>query len=243
MGDTAYGYIRGPAASGDKCDPLADQERVVRDFAAAHGLAVARIFTDTGPLGATKWRERPVGKALADILQAGDCIIAPSIDRISRIAPDILVAIAVCQDSGIGLYLADTGHDIAREDNAALVTAILTATASERRRHGIALLKSDRKVRGSRPGIPPFGWRRTGDGQFAEDPHQQDLIIRMVAARARGLSLREIVEKMQQEGTRISESGVAKVLAAYARRASLKPTTGPISADQGSRTNQPATGP
>jgi DNA invertase Pin-like site-specific DNA recombinase len=242
MGDTAYGYIRGPAASGDKCDPLADQESVVRDFAAAHGLAVARIFTDTGPLGATKWRERPAGKALANILQAGDCIIAPSIDRISRIAPDILVAIAVCQDSGIGLYLADTGHDIAREDNAALVTAVLTATASERRRHRIALLKPDHKVR-ARPGIPPFGWRRTGDGQLAEDPHQQDLIIRMVAARARGLSLREIVEKMQQEGTRISQNGVARVLAAYARRASLKPTTGPISADQGSRTNQPETGP
>ena len=107
MDPAVFGYIRVSQAEGES--GLATQRRILTD----HGLRDDRIFTD---VASGRNMRRPAWKQLREILQPGDVVVVPRIDRLARNLSEGLRTIEELHAQGIYIRsLAeglDTGGDI-----------------------------------------------------------------------------------------------------------------------------------
>ena len=106
MDPAVFGYIRVSQAEGES--GLATQRRILTD----HGLRDDRIFTD---VASGRNMRRPAWKQLREILQLGDVVVVPRIDRLARNLSEGLRTIEELHAQGIDIRsLAeglDTGDD------------------------------------------------------------------------------------------------------------------------------------
>ena len=106
MDPAVFGYIRVSQAEGES--GLATQRRILTD----HGLRDDRIFTD---VASGRNMRRPAWKQLREILQPGDVVVVPRIDRLARNLSEGLRTIEELHAQGIDIRsLAeglDTGDD------------------------------------------------------------------------------------------------------------------------------------
>ena len=106
MDPAVFGYIRVSQAEGES--GLATQRRILTD----HGLRDDRIFTD---VASGRNMRRPAWKQLREILQPGDVVVVPRIDRLARNLSEGLRTIEELHAQGIYIRsLAeglDTGDD------------------------------------------------------------------------------------------------------------------------------------
>ena len=106
MDPAVFGYIRVSQAEGES--GLATQSRILND----HGLRDDRIFTD---VASGRNMRRPAWKQLREILQPGDVVVVPRIDRLARNLSEGLRTIEELHAQGIYIRsLAeglDTGDD------------------------------------------------------------------------------------------------------------------------------------
>lgn len=125
----------------------------------AEGIRRDRIYTDTGS-GMTPPDKRPGWTALMGVVESGDCVIIPRLDRLSRsLAAGIAVMDSLVRQ-GVGVRclappLAFLPHDPAGR----LMVGVLMAFAEfewqqtrERIREGLARAKAE----GRQPGKPPI---------------------------------------------------------------------------------------
>ena len=180
------------------------------------------MFVERGVSGSKPLADRPQGAALLAVLQPGDVVITPKLDRMFRSALDALDVLAKLKATGISLHMIDLGGDTTGNGVSKLVFTILSAVAEaerDRTRECIAEVKRDQRQRGRYlGGIAPFGWHVGEQGELVPVPEQQRAIETMKRLRAKGLALRAIAEKVTAAGTPISHVGVKKALAAAARR-------------------------
>ena len=106
MDPAVFGYIRVSQAEGES--GLATQRRILN----AHGLRDDRIFTD---VASGKNMRRPSWTELRGMLNPGDTVVVPRIDRLARNLTEGLRTIEELHDQGINIRsLAeglDTGDD------------------------------------------------------------------------------------------------------------------------------------
>ena len=106
MDPAVFGYIRVSQAEGES--GLATQRRILTD----HGFRDDRIFTD---VASGRNMRRPAWKQLREILQPGDVVVVPRIDRLARNLSEGLRTIEELHAQGIYIRsLAeglDTGDD------------------------------------------------------------------------------------------------------------------------------------
>ena len=106
MDPAVFGYIRVSQAEDES--GLATQRRILTD----HGLRDDRIFTD---VASGRNMRRPAWKQLREILQPGDVVVVPRIDRLARNLSEGLRTIEELHAQGIYIRsLAeglDTGDD------------------------------------------------------------------------------------------------------------------------------------
>ena len=185
-----------------------------------HGLAIDRIFVERAVSGSVPVTERPEGKALFALLEKGDVVMAPKLDRLFRSALDALV---VVED----LTQARRRVAPARPRRRHLEQWPVQAVPDDRRRlrrgrarpdpERVGQSKADQKARGRfLGGTVPFGYRRAGeDGEFLV-PHEaeQEAIREIKRLKAQGKALRAISEAMKAKGFVISHEGVSRVLKA-----------------------------
>jgi putative DNA-invertase from lambdoid prophage Rac len=229
-----YGYCRvSTVAQADEGLSLEVQQRQILGHAQAQvkGLTVTRMFVERGVSGSKPLADRPEGAKLLAILQPGDTVITPKLDRMFRNAENALKVLRELQARSVSLHMIDLGGDVTGNGVSKLVFTILSAVAEnerERTRERISEVKADERRKGRFLGgaRPPFGWRKapdkqTGKGYTLEPiPKQQAAIQRMQQLQAEGLALRPIAERIRQElGVTISHAGVGKALAAAERRA------------------------
>jgi DNA invertase Pin-like site-specific DNA recombinase len=214
-----YGYIRvSTDRQADEGESLGTQQRVIEGYAMMNGLSPDSIFVERGVSGSKPFGDRPEGGRLLAVLEAGDVVITPKLDRMFRSALDALNVLGRLKDRGVNLHMIDLGGDVTGNGVSKLVFTILSAVAEAERdriRERIREVKSDqRKRKRYLGGIVPFGWRVGADGALIEVPDQQTAIRRIVELRRKGLSLRAISTAMVTDGVRLSHEGIKNVLTA-----------------------------
>jgi len=214
----SYGYVRVSIdRQADEGESLGAQQRVIEGYAMMNGFVLDQMFVERGVSGSKPLRERPEGGRLLALLQPGDIIITPKLDRMFRSALDALDVLAAIQKRGVSLHMIDLGGDVTGNGISKLVFTILSAVAEAERdriRERIRDVKSDqRRRRRYLGGIVPFGWKVGADGELIEVHEQQAAIRRCLEMRAEGRSLRAIASALKKkEGISLSHEGVKRIL-------------------------------
>jgi len=221
---TTYGYARvSTIKQADEGESLEVQERTIAGYALMHGMKVDQVFVERGVSGSKPLSDRPQGGALLAVIQAGDVIITPKLDRMFRSALDALAVLADLKARGVSLHMIDLGGDVTGNGISKLVFTILSAVAEaerDRTRERITEVKRDQRTRGRYlGGVPPFGWRVGETGELVAVPEQQAALARMRVMRAEGAPLRAIAEQITATGVKISHMGVKLALTANDREA------------------------
>lgn len=201
------------ASEGESLDV---QRRTIAGYALMHGMAVDRVFVERAVSGSVPLNDRPQGAALLALVQPGDSIITPKLDRMFRSALDALAVLSRLRERSVALHMVDLGGDVATNGISKLVFTILSAVAEaerDRTRERVAEVKRDQKQRNRYlGGTPPFGWRVGDDGQLVAEPEQQAALLKMRGLKATGMSLRRVADHMNSIGVRISHVGVKNAL-------------------------------
>ena len=187
------------------------------------GLAVRQVFVERGVSGSKPLGDRPEGAKLLAVLQPGDVVITPKLDRMFRSALDALDVLGNLKAAGVNLHMIDLGGDVTGNGVSKLVFTILSAVAEaerDRTRERIAEVKRDQRTRGRYlGGAVPWGYRVGERGELVPIPEQQAALKRMQKLREQGLALRAIADKMKAAGVSISHAGVKNALVAAERSA------------------------
>ena len=212
-----YGYTRvSTDRQADEGESLGAQQRVIEGYAMMLGLKVDEMFVERGVSGSKPLRDRPQGQRLLAMLQPGDVLITPKLDRMFRSALDALDVLGQIQKRGVTLHMIDLGGDVTGNGISKLVFTILSAVAEAERdriRERIRDVKADQRQRQRYLGGKlPFGWRVGQDGELVEVPEQQAAVKRARKLRAKGLSLRAIAADLSEKGFRLSHEGVKRVV-------------------------------
>ena len=212
-----YGYTRvSTDRQADQGESLGAQQRVIEGYAMMLGLQIDEMFVERGVSGSKPLGERPEGGRLLAVLNAGDVVITPKLDRMFRSALDALDVLGQVQKRGVVLHMVDLGGDVTGNGISKLVFTILSAVAEAERdriRERIRDVKADQRQRQRYlGGKVPFGWKVVGDGELVEVPEQQAALKRARKLRANGLSLRAIAADLGKKGMRISHEGVKRIV-------------------------------
>jgi putative DNA-invertase from lambdoid prophage Rac len=218
-GGRCYGYARvSTTMQADEGESLEVQQRQLAGYAQMNGLAIDKVFVERGVSGSKPLGDRPQGSALLAVLQPGDVVITPKLDRMFRSALDALDVLGRLKQAGVSLHMIDLGGDTTGNGVSKLVFTILSAVAEaerDRTRERITEVKRDQRQRGRYlGGKPPFGWRVGEAGELVPVPEQQAAIRRMRNLKDQGFALRTIADTMTASGVQISHVGVKKALAA-----------------------------
>lgn len=214
-----YGYCRvSTDRQADEGESLGAQQRTIEGYAMMHGLVIDGIYVERGVSGSKPLADRPEGGRLLAVLDHGDVVITPKLDRMFRSALDALDCFGKLKELGVSLHMIDLGGDVTGNGISKLVFTILSAVAEaerERIRERVRDVKKDQKSRGRYlGGIVPFGWKRGDDGSLVEIAEQQAAIVKIRALRIEGQSLRSIAAAIAEDGIKLSHEGVAAVLRA-----------------------------
>jgi putative DNA-invertase from lambdoid prophage Rac len=212
-----YGYTRvSTDRQADEGESLGAQQRVIEGYAMMLGLEVDEMFVERGVSGSKPLRDRPEGQRLLAMLEPGDVLITPKLDRMFRSALDALDVLGQIQKRGVTLHMIDLGGDVTGNGISKLVFTILSAVAEAERdriRERIRDVKADQRQRQRYLGGKlPFGWRVGQHGELVEVPEQQAALKRARKLRAKGLSLRAIAADLSEKGFRLSHEGVKRVV-------------------------------
>jgi len=229
-----YGYARvSTLQQADEGLSLEVQQRQILGHAQVQGLTVTRMFVERGVPGSKPLADRPEGGALLQLLQPGDTVITPKLDRMFRSAQNALDVLAQLKGRGVSLHMIDLGGDVTCNGVSKLVFTILSAVA-ENERERITEVTADERRKGRFLGgaRAPFGLRKVPDTRVVNgvtlvkgytlepDPEQQAAIRRMIELHDEGYSLRQIAERIWDGmQIRISHAGVGNVLHAQAAAA------------------------
>ena len=94
MGPAVFGYVRVSQAEGES--GLATQRRILNE----HGIRDDRIFAD---IASGRTMRRPSWGALREMLQPGDMVVVPRLDRLARNLAEGLRTVQELHVQGIGI--------------------------------------------------------------------------------------------------------------------------------------------
>lgn len=212
-----YGYCRvSTGRQAEEGESLGVQERRVRGYAMQHDLDLTGVYIERGVSGSKPLADRPEGGKLLAVLQPGDALVTPKLDRMFRSALDALDVMGSLRDRGIALHMIDLGGDVTGDGHAKLIFTILAAVAEAERdkvRERVTDIKQDQRSRGRYlGGAVPFGFVATPDGALVEHEGQQGAIRDASALRAKGASLRAVSATLKASGHELSHAAWARVL-------------------------------
>ena len=173
---------------------LAAQSASCAAYAAKAGINVIGTFTDAAISGAAGIEDRPGLMAAVAGLRRGDALVVYRRDRIGRDDLAILMIERAVSRKGATILSADgigNGSDPSSQLMKGIVDAFSVYELAMIRSRTKAALAAKRKA-GERTGEVPFGWRLDDAGRLAEDAAEQNVLAKIMACRAAGMSLRQI---------------------------------------------------
>jgi len=202
---TIYGYTRvstsEQAANGDS---LETQQKILMGYAQSKGeeLTPDNIFVEAGVSGSSEFKKRPEGSKLYDLLQHGDMLIVPKIDRGFRNIRDALNTLHDLKERGVSVHFIDLGGDATCNGISQILFTILGAFADFERSRIAQRISEVKQVQKSKGiyvgGVPPFGYL-IEEGRLIPDPSKTVVLERMVELRRELVSYRRIGLAIQKE--------------------------------------------
>jgi len=200
-----YGYVRvSTLQQATEGESLETQKRQVISYAESRGLSLSceNVFIEKGVSGGDEFNSRPQGSRLVSVLNAGDVLIFPKLDRGFRNTRDALNTLHNLKELGVSVHSIDLGGDVTGNGVGAIIFTILSAFATfekERIASRIKEVKQRRKAEGYFVG----GRRGFGfdvvDGRLVFNQDEQKLIKKMRRMVANGRSLTEIHRWLNQD--------------------------------------------
>ena len=109
-----YGYVR--VSTQEQCRSgvsIDQQKQLITNFSInKYNRAIDEWFIDDGVSGTTDILERPASRAMTDVIEEHDVVIATRLDRFSRSAQDLLSTIPILEDIGIQLFFCEQFGDM-----------------------------------------------------------------------------------------------------------------------------------
>ncbi len=214
-----YGYARvSTLAQAREGESLEAQFRQIQAYAVSKGLDLAEsdVFVEAGVSGGIEFQLRPEGGRLFQLVQKGDLIIFPKLDRAFRNTRNALNVLHDLKERGIHIHFIDLGGDVTGNGIGAIVFTILSAFATfekERIATRIREVKQIKKAQGKfTGGRRAFGYKVV-DSMKVPKPDEQLVITEMRKLRSRGASYRDIGKWLgDHRKLTISPMGVRHIL-------------------------------
>lgn len=190
---------------------LAAQVAAIEAHAARNGITITGRFEDAGVSGAADIEDRPGLAAAIGALRRGDVLLTAKRDRLGR---DVMLVMTIERMVGRRGARIVSCDGIGNGDGAAdqFMRTIMDAAAQfERgliRARTKAAMHAKRKA-GERTGEVPFGWALGTDGKLVPVAHEQEVIRRIEALRADGMSYRAVAQVLTDAGI-VTKKGVSK---------------------------------
>lgn len=178
-------YCYGRVSTDEQENSIDNQRQKLEAYAHQTGLPFGGAFLDEDQSAFNiPLRRRREGKKLWDLLQPGDTVVIPAVDRAFRSNSDAWNTLDAWHSMGIKLVLMDMNIDTSTP-NGELVFGIRLASAryesrmnSSRQREIFSYLRKAGRPYG---GLRPYGWQRDGKEWKQCEAERQlgDRIIRM----------------------------------------------------------------
>lgn len=225
----AVGYVRVSTQEQVDGTSLTSQEEQIRAYATLKGLDLVDVLIDGGISGGKPLGDRPEGRKLADMVDAGEvqAVIITKLDRGFRSTVDCLQTVQAWEKGGIALHICDMGGSAVDTTSPAgrfMLTVLVAAAEMERGRirERCNEGRRARKSQGYRIGEIPFGWDLGEGGRLVKVDSEQEIIQRVRSLKAKGWSFRQIAEDLNRDGLRTKKGAAwthVQVASVYRRAA------------------------
>lgn len=188
---------------------LEAQEAALRAYCTMRGLTLVELVTDAGVSAGKPLASRDGGRRVLDLVKRGEVgsVVAWKLDRLFRDCADCLTVTGRWDKAGVALHLVDMGGQ-AIDTSTAMGRFFLTvmAGAAEMERNLVRERTSagmaHKKAKGERVGTVPYGYRLASNGVILEVAQkEQEVITRVKALRAEGLTLQAITDRLNADDT------------------------------------------
>lgn len=214
-----FGYVRvSTITQAREGESLEAQRRQVISYAASKGLElpVENVYIEAGVSGGTEFQDRPEGAKLFNLVQSGDMVIFPKLDRAFRNTRNALNVLHELKGKGVQVHFIDLGGDVTGNGVGAIVFTILSAFATFERERIAARIREVKQLKKSQGkftgGRRAFGYEIVDCVKVPRED-EQAVIREMQQMRSGGAGYREIAEWMASTQERkMTFMGVKRVL-------------------------------
>jgi len=214
-----FGYVRvSTITQAREGESLEAQRRQVISYAASKGLElpVENVYVEAGVSGGTEFQDRPEGAKLFNLVQSGDMVIFPKLDRAFRNTRNALNVLHELKGKGVQVHFIDLGGDVTGNGVGAIVFTILSAFATFERERIAARIREVKQLKKSQGkftgGRRAFGYEIVDSVKVPRED-EQAVIREMQQMRSGGAGYREIAEWMAcTQERKMTFMGVKRVL-------------------------------
>ena len=193
-----YGYVRvSTLHQATEGESLETQKNQVIGYAESRGLDLPceNVLIERGVSGGAEFKTRPEGERLIELLQAGDTVIFPKLDRGFRNTRDALNTLHDLKEKGVSVHSIDLGGDVTGNGVGAIIFTILSAFATFEKDR-IATRIKEVKQRRKDEGFYIGGRRGFGfdvvEGIKVSNVEEQKLLNQMKRMKEKGKTIKEI---------------------------------------------------
>jgi DNA invertase Pin-like site-specific DNA recombinase len=194
---TIYGYTRvSTVKQANEGESLETQKRQIIGYAESKGwnLSCESIFVEKGVSGGIEFNSRPEGKKLLQVLEVGDILVIPKLDRAFRSTRDAMNVLHFLKEKAISVHSLDMG-EVTGSGVGAIIFTILSAFASFERDR-VATRITEVKQRRKADGYFVGGRRGFGfnviNGKKVPNQEEQNLLKQMKKMKANGKTLKQV---------------------------------------------------
>lgn len=192
---SAFGYLRVSGRGQVEGDGFTRQLTAIRQYAAANGYRLTRIFREEGVSGGTDWESRPAfSEMMAALLSNGTRTVL--VERLDRVARDLLVQESVIGDfqrKGLTLISVSEPDLLSDDPSRVLMRQMLGAFFQYEKTLLVA------KLRGARQRIRIRDGRCEGRKRYGTRSGEAEVIERIKELRKTGLALDRVADTLNQE--------------------------------------------
>lgn len=203
---TIFGYTRvSTTEQANNGDSLETQQKIIIGYAQSRGEDIdpINIYVEAGVSGSMEFSKRPEASKLYELLQSGDMLIIPKIDRGFRNIRDALNTLHELKLRNISVHFIDLGGDATSSGISQILFTILGAFADfERTRiaQRISEVKQTQKSKGYFVGgVAPFGYLVAENGRLQIDPDRSEALKRIFELRNQNFSYKRIGISLEKE--------------------------------------------
>ena len=192
----AFGYLRVSGKGQVNGDGFTRQLKAIREYAAAHGVKVVRVFREEGVSGTADSADRPAWFELMTALHANGVRVV-LIERLDRLARDLMVQETIIADlrkHGFELVSVAEPDLMANDPTRILVRQMMGAVAQYEKSQIVQKLRGARMRKRAKEG------RCEGRKPFGFYEGEPEALERIKALRAEGLGFDRIAAKLNAEG-------------------------------------------